>query len=176
MRTSAGLSSSNTSTSNTPRWTHLVSSPLSRCREFAEITATACALEAAVEDQWQEIDYGDWDGMEVSKWRELARDQFKAFRDDPAKLVPPNGEAFLDFQARILNAWQSLHALPDNSHMLLVTHGGVMRVILPEVLGMPVNRSYPLHIPFACMTRVKLEVGRQKSSASLVFHNRAEFD
>ena len=83
----------------------------------------------------------------------------------------PNGETFVQFRDRVLGAWEQLAALPGGSHTLLVTHGGVMRVILPTVLGMPLNRGYPLHIPFACISRVLLNVEGGRHRASLLFHN-----
>jgi broad specificity phosphatase PhoE len=58
--------------------------------------------------------------------------------------------------------------------LLVVTHGGVLRVVLPTVLGMPLNRSFPLYIPFACFSRVKLEIINGKINASLILHNGAE--
>ena len=144
------------------------------------------ALELRVVEQWQEIDYGDWDGMLLSDWREEAGPQFKEFRRDMSKLHPPNGEAFLSFKDRVLEAWNELADFPDGSHVLVVTHGGVLRVVLPTVLGMPLNRSYPLHIPFASFSRIALSVAENKSaieedggnqvSASLLFHNAAEYE
>jgi hypothetical protein len=50
-----------------------------------------------------------------------------------------------------------------------------MRVILPTVLSMPLNRSFPLHIPFACLSRVVVEFEEDRFSASLLFHNGAEY-
>lgn len=158
----------------TPRWTHILSSPLSRCSEFALRTAQNAGLAAEIMDDWQEIDYGDWDGMPAQQWREVAADQFRAFREDPSALVPPNGEPWLEFRDRVLSAWQALATYDDESHLLLVTHGGVLRVILPTVLGMPLNRSFPLHIPFACFSRVSIVVNDGKTSANLIFHNGAE--
>lgn len=166
---------------STPSWTHLISSPLQRCRVFAEHLAGATALELQVREQWQEIDYGDWDGMLLSDWREEAGPQFKEFRKDVSKLHPPNGEAFLSFKDRVLAAWSELAELPDGSHVLVVTHGGVLRVVLPTVLGMPLNRSYPLHIPFASFSRISLSVTTASEEASgigasLLFHNAAEYE
>jgi len=152
-------------------WTHVISSPLQRCRAFAENLATERGIALQVNNCWQEIDYGDWDGMALSDWREQSAAMFREFRKDMSKLVPPNGEDFLSFKDRIQQAWQELAELPDGSHVLLVTHGGVLRVILPTVLGMPLNRSYPLHIPFASLSRVRLQVGESRPSASLIFHN-----
>ncbi|CAE7822262.1 ribA [Symbiodinium microadriaticum] len=140
-----------------------------------ELGETA-GLDVAVIEDWQEIDYGDWDGMPATEWRKIAAEQFRAFRKDLSALAPPNGESFLQFRDRVLSAWNQLSQYEDGAHLLLVTHGGVMRVILPTVLGMPLNRSFPLHIPFACFSRVVVEVRDDKTHASLVFHNAAEHD
>ena len=152
-------------------WTHLYASPLKRCRDFAHRLARSRQLAPRIEDQWQEIDYGDWDGMPISEWRRLAASQFRSFREDITALAPPNGESFVDFRDRVLQAWEGISELPDGSHVLIVTHGGVMRVILPSVLGMPLNQSNPLNIPFACLSRILLSVEDGGSRASLLFHN-----
>ena len=180
MQKAAALSATRELSPSTPNWTHLISSPLQRCRAFAEHLAGVAALELQVNEQWQEIDYGDWDGMLLSDWRVEAGPQFKEFRKDVSKLQPPNGEAFLSFRDRVLSAWSELADLPDGSHVLVVTHGGVLRVVLPTVLGMPLNRSYPLHIPFASFSRVALSVTTSfeeasRTGASLLFHNAAEY-
>ena len=175
MQQATRLTNNEPESSVVTEWTHIVSSPLQRCRQFAEHVAQQSTLDLQVEEHWQEIDYGDWDGMPLSEWRLQAADQFREFRKDLSKLAPPNGEDYLSFKDRVLAAWQSLAEKPDGSHLLVVTHGGVLRVVLPTVLGMPLNRSYPLHIPFACFSRVRLEVEDDKINASLLFHNAAEY-
>lgn len=180
MGRAAALSSELQATAATPQWTHLISSPLQRCRVFAEHIAAQTGRRLMVAERWQEIDYGDWDGMPLSEWRERAGPQFKAFREDASSLQPPNGEAFLGFADRVLEAWRDIAELPDGSHALVVTHGGVLRVVLPTVLGMPLNRSYPLSIPFASLSRVELRVDasaeEHRISASLLFHNAAQYE
>ena len=170
--TAAG-SNFNSPASKPSNWTHIISSPLQRCSEFAKKISTEKNIELSIAPQWQEIDYGDWDGMQLKDWRSEAADQFKAFRKDMSKLAPPNGENYLSFKDRVLAAWQEISELEDGSHVLLVTHGGVLRVVLPTVLGMALNRSHPLQIPFACISRVSLEIGETRQSASLLFHNAA---
>ncbi|GAB5504166.1 histidine phosphatase family protein [Pyruvatibacter sp.] len=46
-----------------------------------------------------------------------------------------NGEAFEDFQARVVPAFEGLLKKPDWNHMALVAHGGVNRIILGWALG-----------------------------------------
>lgn len=175
MQQAAALNTEQMPSDITPQWTHIISSPLQRCREFAELAARQTRLDIEVNDEWQEIDYGDWDGMPLDEWREVAKEQFREFRKDLSKLAPPNGEDYLTFKDRILAAWQEIATKPDGSHILVVTHGGVLRVVLPSVLGMPLNRSFPLHIPFACFTRVSLDIEADKITASMLFHNAAEY-
>lgn len=175
MRNAAALDDGHKVSTATPAWTHIVSSPLSRCREFADRTARTVNLSASIEDQWQEIDYGDWDGMLISDWRKVAADQFKAFQTDLAALAPPNGEDYLTFKERIQSAFKGLAELPDRSHVLVVTHGGVLRVVLPTILGMPLNKSFPLYIPFACFSRISVDVVEGKMHSALMFHNGAEY-
>ncbi|MDB9950139.1 histidine phosphatase family protein, partial [Gammaproteobacteria bacterium] len=106
----------------TPRWTKVISSPLERCQHFAAHAAAAHTLTPHVEDRWQEIDYGDWDGMPIDEWRKIAAPQFAEFRRDLSKLAPPNGENYLDFKARILGAWADIATEPDGEQMLFGEH------------------------------------------------------
>ena len=159
---------------STPDWTEIISSPLKRCQQFAERLSAEMSLPFKVDQDWQEIDYGDWDGMPINEWREEAAEQFKAFSKDLSALKPPNGESYLSFKERILGAFENLSELPDDSHVLVVTHGGVLRVVIPSVLGMPFNKSGPLHIPFACFSRVKIFLSNSKPNKLLVFHNKGE--
>ena len=112
--------------------------------------------------------------MPINEWRKEAAEQFKVFSKDLSALKPPNGETYLNFKERILGALESLSELPDGSHILVVTHGGVLRVVIPSILGMPFNKSGPLHIPFACFSRMKILLSNSKPSKLLVFHNKGE--
>ena len=160
---------------STPDWTEIISSPLKRCQQFAERLSAEMSLPFKVDQDWQEIDYGDWDGMPINEWRKEAAEQFKAFSKDLSALKPPNGETYSNFKERILGALESLSELPDGSHVLVVTHGGVLRVVIPSILGMPFNKSGPLHIPFACFSRMKILLSNPKPSKLLVFHNKGEY-
>ncbi|MEX2130656.1 MAG: histidine phosphatase family protein [Pseudohongiellaceae bacterium] len=171
MYASTGINPAQASLESAP-WTRVICSPLQRCRQFAEKISADLKLPLSVEPDWQEIDYGIWDGMPVAQWRKEAAEQFKAFRQDMTALSPPQGESFVCFRDRVLTVWHQLSTtLSADEHVLLITHGGVMRVILPTVLGIPLNQTGVLHIPFACLSRI--EVGRRDDQpfSTLLFHN-----
>lgn len=156
-----------------PPWTRIVTSPLLRCREFAEETAAKTRLPLTVDPRWREIDYGEWDGMPLDRWRVLAAERFEAAGRDIMKFSAPGGEGFAAFSARVLAAWRDLAELPDGARALLVTHGGVFRVVLPAVMGLPPGAPFPHPVPFACLSRVGVEAADRGARAELLFHNRA---
>ena len=157
--------------SNPLPWDEIITSPLQRCRSFAEKLADLIDVPVSVQDNWQEIDYGDWDGMPLTDWRQTAAYQFREFRKDMTALQPPNGESFVRFRDRVLSAWQQVLDRPEGSRVLLVTHGGVMRVVLPTVLGMQLNQTGVLEIPFACLSRVQVHRQGDKQHSRLLAHN-----
>jgi alpha-ribazole phosphatase len=57
-------------------------------------------------------------------------------------------------------------------HILLVAHGGTIRVLLAQVLAMPLTRIANLDVPYASASRVRIHHSEgQPDFISLVFHN-----
>ncbi|WP_295388782.1 histidine phosphatase family protein [uncultured Thiodictyon sp.] len=135
-----------------PDLTRIASSPSRRCAEFARTLAAERERPLALVEALAERRFGDWEG--------LAADQIPAadlarFWDDPVGYTPPGAEPFMDFRARVLAAWQGLIE-GDGPHTLVLTHGGVLRVILAQVLGMADGAGLLLEVPYACVTRLRL--------------------
>jgi len=143
------------------------SSPLSRCRQFAEEMGGRSYIPVGILDDMREMDFGAWEG----KGADDIADQtaLKRFLEDPQGFCPPQGEPFDDFVERVVRCWKDWLAGADGEHRLLVTHSGVLRVLLVQVLGMPVSRVWRLHLPYAAWCRVSLLAGAQPR---LLFMNR----
>jgi alpha-ribazole phosphatase len=101
----------------------LYSSPLTRCRQLAELLHPAPAFDARI----REIDFGDW---EMRPWDALDRTLLDAWAADPFHFVPPGGEAVADFRVRVA---AFLATLPDEA--ILVAHAGVIKVCAAELAG-----------------------------------------
>ncbi|MCK5395440.1 MAG: histidine phosphatase family protein, partial [Gammaproteobacteria bacterium] len=46
----------------TPRWQHIVSSPLKRCLDFSQELASDLHIPFSIDDNVKEIGFGDWEG------------------------------------------------------------------------------------------------------------------
>jgi alpha-ribazole phosphatase len=155
-------------------WQRIISSPLQRCARFAEELAAQQQLPLQQVDAFRELHFGDWEGREIAEvWREQGN-HVRRFFADPVNAAPPNGEPMSDFEQRVLAGWNVLLEGCRGEHLLLVAHGGTIRVLLAQVLAMPLERIANLEVPYACASRVRIYHSSDKPDfAALVFHNSA---
>jgi alpha-ribazole phosphatase len=133
-------------------WAAIVASPLGRTRASAEIAAGGQKIETDAD--WREIDFGDWDGRPR---REIAGDvRLGAFYADPDVNPPPNGEAMGAVRQRVTAALERLAAQGDGP-VLVVAHGGSIRMALSVLLAIPLERLWAIRI--ACATLIRVELG-----------------
>src|SRR3989338_6405458 len=113
-----------------PRYHAVLSSPLLRCTAFAQDYAQRHGLPLHHDARFQEMDFGAWDGRSAAEIAAADPGALENFWRDPIAFTPPQAEPLPSFQARVLAAWRELLARYPGQHVLLVTHGGGMRIIL----------------------------------------------
>jgi broad specificity phosphatase PhoE len=107
----------------------IVTSPLPRARQSAEIIAAGLGGVAVAEDpQLSEVKYGRWEGM---VYDDLVEDpDYLNYRDHPLDAPTPGGETIAQVQSRGVEAVR--RAITDNSgrRILFVSHGDIIRTVL----------------------------------------------
>lgn len=150
-------------------WEKVVSSPLKRCADFSQKLNDEKSIPVDVNNEFREIHFGDWDGKLVSEISQTD-EAFMRLWKDPDNFCAPNGENFQDFSRRVNTAWNELHQSHIGQHILLVTHGGVIRALLSELLNMPRASMNKFDVPYASLSRVKIYQSSEGVFTSLVFH------
>lgn len=118
-------------------WDRLVSSPLQRCARFAEELGAQSGVPVQLEKDLQELHFGTWEGQSAAALMETDAQALGLFWADPYSFTPPQGEPVADFSARVLAAVERLHASFAGERILLISHGGVMRLLLAQARGLP---------------------------------------
>jgi broad specificity phosphatase PhoE len=137
-----------------PPYDAVLSSPLARCAEFAKDYARQHKLTLHYDDRFREVDFGTWDGRSAAEIAAADPGALENFWRDPVAFTPPEAEPLLSFQARVLAAWRELPARYPGQRLLLVTHGGVMRVILCHMQQRQLSELLSLSVPHATLHRV----------------------
>lgn len=138
-------------------WTRIISSPLLRCRTFAEEIAARYRLPLDIDTRWREIHFGAWEGKGADELLKTSPDEIASFWNDPERCTPPGGETLEAFRERLDDAWNDLLARQPGEHLLVVTHGGPIRFILGRVHGLSVAESLQLDVPHAFLCRLTVE-------------------
>lgn len=110
-------------------WDAIVSSPLQRCAAFAQELAQSRGLPLALEPALREYHFGAWQGRTIDAIAAYEGDALARFWADPIACPPPDAEAFEDFAARLTGVADQLARRYAGQRVLVVTHGGVIRLL-----------------------------------------------
>ncbi|MCW8885764.1 MAG: histidine phosphatase family protein [Motiliproteus sp.] len=156
------------------RWQRIYSSPLSRCCQFAYQLSEQQQVPLAEESRLMELDFGDWDGCLTEEVWRTQQQAVLAFWQDPVHCPPPGGESLQALRERCVQLLHDLHRDHRGERLLLVTHGGVIRVLLGYLLQMPNSALYQLSIGYGSLSRIELYQGEDGSEfgSEVIFLNR----
>lgn len=119
----------------------VVTSPLERCTETADVIAAAQkgTPQRHVDDRLTECGYGDWTGRTL---KELARDPlWKVVQTQPSAVRFPNGESLPEVAARAVQAVRDWDArLGADALWVACSHGDVIKAVLADALGLHLDQ------------------------------------
>lgn len=130
----------------------VVSSPLQRCRVLAQPLADLKGLKAEYQPNLQERDWGGWDGLKTA---DIEPSELQAYYDDPFHYDIPQAESWHQMRERLNQAWCSLLNHPAQ-HILCITHGGVLRLMMQQILRLPDESLFQLKLDYGAQIRLQV--------------------
>jgi alpha-ribazole phosphatase/probable phosphoglycerate mutase len=164
-----GWSQMRTAVNGGAPWGAVVSSPLLRCRAFAEETATRLGIPLRVDDRLREVGFGAWEGHTAEELRAVDPEVIARFYLDPVANRPEGAEPLEAFRVRVAQAFQELIDDAPAPHVLVVTHAGVIRTLVAQILSAPPRAIYRISVGTATLTRIRCDGERPPT---LVFQGR----
>ena len=134
--------------------TAVISSPLRRARETAELVAEALGLPVAVEAGLRETDFGDWEGWTFAEVKAKWPRELDAWLADPA-VPPPFGESFDATTTRVRQARDRVLRSYGGQRVVLVSHVTPIKTLLRLALDAPPTALYRMHLDLACLSEVQ---------------------
>lgn len=132
----------------------LYCSPQLRTRETAAPLAAARGLELRVDAAFDEIDFGDWTGRTFDALRE-AGEAWTHWCERRGSARAPGGEAFAAVASRALHGLDALRARHRDEHVLVVSHGDVIKAMVATLLGMSLDDLEKFDIAPASVTVIE---------------------
>ena len=152
-------------------FTRVVSSPLLRARQTAEIVLGDRSAPLTLDPDLMEIAHGDWEGLLDAEVKERDEARRRAWRETPHLVTLPGGESLEQVMARAWNAFhRACDGLQSEETLLMVSHDGVNRVLLCRILGLSLARVWAFRQAPVCLNLLE---GSDPEHLSLVRLNAA---
>jgi len=135
-------------------WGHVISSPLQRCRKFAEELADRQGISLSLEYRFKEVGFGLWEGRSPEEIEQSEPEAYAAFYRDPIHNRPEEAEPWAPFSARVSAALDDVCKKYSGQHVLVVAHAGVIRAAAASVLEASATGAYRMKIDNAGFSQI----------------------
>jgi probable phosphoglycerate mutase len=129
----------------------IVTSPLRRARETADVIATALGLEVGLVEDLAEAAYGSWDGLSYAEVERRWPEDLTAWLEDTAA-APPGGESYDDVALRVRAALDELLAAYAGRSVLAVSHDTPIKLLVRVALDAPMHVVHHLQVTPGSLT------------------------
>ena len=143
-------------------------SPYRRTAETAKYVASAKGLFPEVDERLNEIDNGVIESLDADEIKGSYPDFWRDFTAHNKDVRFPGGETGAEVKARQDELMEDLKA--SNQDVLLVGHEGYMRLLVCNLLGLPVYKRHLFRIGFCGM--IELEYNRESDEWIIVRINQ----
>lgn len=123
----------------------IFSSSQQRALETAELIRGTKETEIKILDDLREIGFGSWEGMEISRIKEVYEEEYDTYLNKPHLYNPINGESILDVYKRVETALDKILSI-DAKNILIVSHGVTLKVLTSIIKGIPIEELYTIPV------------------------------
>lgn len=131
----------------------VLSSPLRRARETADIVADTLDLPVGVEDRFAETAFGAWDGYTFAEIQQHWPDELTAWLGSTS-VAPPGGESFEDVRTRVQAARDWVLTEHAGRRVVIVTHVTPIKLLVGLALDVPTQVLFRMELAPASISEV----------------------
>jgi broad specificity phosphatase PhoE len=130
-------------------------SDLSRAVRSAGIIAETYGLTPVKIFALRERSFGAWEGMTFAEIKEKFPAEFEAWSRNPLRHSPVGGETTEGVRDRAVKALDTLLRDHVGENVAVVAHGGINRIILCHVLGMPLENIFRIEQDYGAVNVIE---------------------
>lgn len=133
----------------------IYSSDLKRTRVSAEILSRPHNLEPVCYPELRELSFGKWEGLSVKVLNQRYPGELSKRFKNPETFCADGGETFLQLQERALPKFLEIAGRHPGEEIVIMSHGGVNRVILAHLLGSPLSHAFRISQEYAAINVIQ---------------------
>jgi alpha-ribazole phosphatase len=134
----------------------IYASDLQRAWKTAQAIAAPHSLPMRAEPRLREMSFGDWEGLTYGEIQERDPQTLAAWEADPLHVSPPGGETLAQVAARVQSALDDVTRSHQDQTVLLVAHGGPLRVLICLALGLDPRTHWQFRLDTAAISELEI--------------------
>ncbi|MGD0849100.1 histidine phosphatase family protein [Bradyrhizobium sp.] len=140
------------------QWTpgSIHTSPLQRCIATGAAVARVCGVPSEPLTGLNDLDYGRWQSLTFDDARAENPDSFAAWLATPHLVEFPGGESLQDVAARTASVLRFVRSRNAADTLVLVGHDSVNRVMLTQILDMPLSAYWRIVQSPCCLNEIEI--------------------
>ncbi|MFS3128760.1 histidine phosphatase family protein [Nocardioides sp. Bht2] len=142
----------------------VLTSPVLRTIETAEIIGAEIGHRAEVENAFAEMEFGEWDGLTFAEVAEQRPAEMKAWLGS-LEVAPAGGESFRDVEGRVLGGLNRVLAEHAGRTIVVVSHVTPIKIMVGSALGAPLESVYRMELSPASVSVISHYPGGEGSES-----------
>jgi probable phosphoglycerate mutase len=131
----------------------VVTSPVRRTRESAEIVAERLAARLVEEPGFAEMEFGSWDGMTFAEVHDGRPDEMEAWLGH-LDVAPGGGETFREVEKRVEDALARLLETYLGQTVVVVSHVTPIKILVAHAVDAPLSALFRMELSTASVSVV----------------------
>lgn len=135
----------------------IYTTPFSRTKDTMEKLAQIKSIEINETDKFNEIDFGEFDGLSFDIIKRDYPEEFEKMIKEGSEYTYPKGESLIDTFDRVSKELENILKDKDNKTILICSHGGTIRNILSYLISKDYKYHWNFKIDNASVSVVEVE-------------------
>ena len=135
----------------------IYTTPFSRTKDTMEKLAQIKSIEINETDKFNEIDFGEFDGLNFDIIKRDYPEEFEKMIKEGSEYTYPKGESLIDTFDRVSKELENILKDKDNKTILICSHGGTIRNILSYLISKDYKYHWNFKIDNASVSVVEVE-------------------
>jgi len=133
----------------------IYTSPLERCAHAAQILAAGRSSAVESRAELREMNLGVCEGLTYDEIAQRFPDLYRHWMEHPSEAQFPEGESLTSMRSRVIPTVQELRQRHTGQTIAVVTHAGVIRILLADALQMPLSAVFRLGQSYGTINRIR---------------------
>ena len=128
---------------------YIYSSPLYRARQTAEAISQQCGVEIKIEESFNNIELGSWEGRFMKEIAEQYPEEWELWVYNPEKLKVKDMETLYDVRKRAKTCLDNLVSKHSGETLAVVSHRAVLKPLIAACLNIASPYFWKIHLDTA---------------------------